>query len=575
MLEQIEFMKKSISDAMYYARHGEVKRDIGILVVFYLIISIINIFVSRLFSELLDGTVNGIGFNLIAGSLIAYGGARLLLIVNGYLTNILSMNMIKKLTFNFRQITVKSLLNADYQWLQSNRTGDLIGRLQESIGSLSTAVGEFIPDIIRRLIASGISIVVLIYLSLNMGLIFLVVVLFMLYFQMFGGFHSEKPLYEMNQKKGDRNALYYDLIANDKTVQVFKMDTYVDKWLNEKINIFIKAMTKAMMLLSLSFTPASMFNQLCVIVPALLGSKMVLGNSIDLQEYIMAMSLITIASKELNGLSNAYANIPNLLSNGKRIKEIWDAPKEQTGTIVEKKDEKTVVDIENCFFKYDGNDDYTIHGIDFKVKKGEKVALVGKSGCGKSTLLKLLSGIYPKYDGKFNLWGNDLNSYDKESLYRYMGFVPQESNLFKDTIYNNLVLDNNISDSELRDVLKSLRLESFLDKLDTDITEFGDNVSGGEKQRLSIARSILQKPDLLLLDEVTSALDVAVEKIVNEYLLSFEELTVVSIIHKLPLTENYDRIIVMDRGKIVEDGKYDDLIKSKGFFHELIMGGGQ
>ena len=334
-------------------------------------------------------------------------------------------------------------------------------------------------------------------------------------------------------------------------------------------------MTKSMMLLSLSFSPASMFNQLCIIVPALLGSRMVLSNGIALQEYIMAMSLITIAANELNGLSNAYANIPNLLSNGKRIKEIWDAPEEKTGTIVEKKDYSTIVNIENCFFKYEGNDEYTIDGIDLEVKKGEKIALVGRSGCGKSTLLKILSGIYPDYIGTFNIWGNDLNSYDKEFLYENMGFVSQDSNLFKDTVYNNLVLGNKVSDRGLRDVLESLRLESFLDKMDADITEFGDNISGGEKQRLSIARTIIKKPELLLLDEVTSALDVVVEKTVNDYILSFSETTVVSVIHKIALTKNYDRIIVMDRGKIVEDGNYDELVEARGMFYQLLAGGEQ
>lgn len=234
------------------------------------------------------------------------------------------------------------------------------------------------------------------------------------------------------------------------------------------------------------------------------------------------------------------------------------------------------VEFKNIFFSYHGrNLNKAINGLSLKIKKNEKIALVGHSGCGKTTLVKLLYRFYDVDNGKILIDGKDIKDVKQESLREELSIVPQEAILFDDTIFNNIKFSNpKATKEEVRAAMRFAQLDKFVKNLpkgeDTIVGERGVKLSGGEKQRVSVARAILADKKILVLDEATSALDSKTE---NEIQTDLEKLmknrTSIIIAHRLSTIMKADKIIVMDKGKIVQMGKHRDLIKKKGIYNEL------
>ena len=230
----------------------------------------------------------------------------------------------------------------------------------------------------------------------------------------------------------------------------------------------------------------------------------------------------------------------------------------------------------NVSFKHQSANQNAVDNINFKIKQGETVAFVGPSGAGKTTLVKLLVGLYPPKEGKVCYNGINSSEIDLLELRKQLGFVTQDAQLFSGTIRENLLfVKPKASDNDLLDVLyrascKKL-LERAQDGLNSTIGEGGMKVSGGEKQRLSIARAILRNPNLLIFDEATSALDSITEEEINATIrgISDQNRITILIAHRLSTIMHADKIFVLEQGKIIEQGKHDDLLLEKGLYYAM------
>jgi ATP-binding cassette subfamily B protein len=235
------------------------------------------------------------------------------------------------------------------------------------------------------------------------------------------------------------------------------------------------------------------------------------------------------------------------------------------------------LDFKNVTFKHQSASQNAITNISFAVKRGETIAFVGPSGSGKTTLMKLLVGLYRPQQGNILYNNNDENSIDFEDLRNQIGFVTQDTQLFSGTIKENLMFVNpGASNEELTDVLHKascMRLLTRAEKgLDTMIGEGGLKLSGGEKQRLSIARALLRKPSLLIFDEATSALDSLTEegitKTIREISSQQSQITIL-IAHRLSTIMHADRIYVLEGGDVVETGSHENLLNEKGLYYAM------
>ena len=230
----------------------------------------------------------------------------------------------------------------------------------------------------------------------------------------------------------------------------------------------------------------------------------------------------------------------------------------------------------NVSFKHKTARHFAVENINFNIKQGETVAFVGPSGAGKTTLVKLLVGLYPPAQGQVLYNGIDSKHIDLLELRKQLGFVTQDAQLFSGTIRENLLfVKPNATDEELLDVLHRASCETLLkraeDGLNSTIGEGGIKVSGGEKQRLSIARAILRNPNLLIFDEATSALDSITEEEINATIraISDKNRITVLIAHRLSTIMHADKIFVLEQGKIIEQGKHDDLLTEKGLYYAM------
>ena len=216
-----------------------------------------------------------------------------------------------------------------------------------------------------------------------------------------------------------------------------------------------------------------------------------------------------------------------------------------------------------------------LHGVNMCFEKGKKYAIVGSSGCGKSTLLKLLANYYKDYEREILIGEQELRMIERKSLSRKIAMIHQNVFLFEDTLRANITMFQEYPDEEIKAAVKKAGLEKIVEDnpLGTEqmVCENGNNFSGGEKQRIAIARAILTRAEVLLLDEATSSLDAELSMQIEQLILSQKETTILNVTHRFheSILRQYDCILTMHQGKIVEMGTFEELMKKKQFFYSL------
>ena len=318
---------------------------------------------------------------------------------------------------------------------------------------------------------------------------------------------------------------------------------------------------------------AQMILKFGIATTALVGSALLIGGTLDMMVFFMFLLLVSRFYEPMATALQNLAAINSTFLNIERMNEFYDCPV-QTG----KDDFKPTnydITFEDVKFGYD-KDESVINGVTFLAKQGEVTALVGPSGCGKSTISKLCSRFWDVDSGTIKLDGQSIKEIDPECLLKNYSIVFQDVNLFNNTIMENIRIGRkDATDEEVIEAAKKANCDEFVSKLpngyNTYIGENGAELSGGERQRISIARALLKDAPIVLLDEATASLDAENETIVQEAISNATKgKTVVVIAHRMRTIENADRVIVLDKGKIVEEGRPSDLIERKGEFYKMV-----
>lgn len=244
---------------------------------------------------------------------------------------------------------------------------------------------------------------------------------------------------------------------------------------------------------------------------------------------------------------------------------------------VNPEEKKNILEVSNLSFKYLGKKELVLDKINLKISHGEKIGVAGASGCGKSTFIKILLRLVHNYTGKVMFLGKDLKNLTREEISQKIAYVPQKTYLFAGTIKENITYgcSRKISENEIIEAAKKANIYNEiinnLEGFNGKVAEAGNNLSGGQKQRLALARLILKSPDILIFDEATSALDNTNEIIIQKNLEKiFSDKTMITIAHRLTTLQNSDRILVFDKGKIVQQGKFNELARKRGLFKEFL-----
>jgi len=312
-----------------------------------------------------------------------------------------------------------------------------------------------------------------------------------------------------------------------------------------------------------------------VVVVMWFGGNLVLGTEMEAAKFIGFILFFTQIISPAKSFTDAYFNIQKGAASAERIQEVINADERITEAVDAQSTSSFEHQIEfrNVHFAYEETE--VLSDINFKIEKGQTIALVGPSGGGKSTLVDLLPRFYDAISGQILIDGIEISKLKLKDLRSLLGVVNQQAILFNDTAHNNIAFGKpDINRQAVIDAARIANADEFISQLpegyDTNIGDAGDKLSGGQKQRISIARAILHNPPILILDEATSALDTESEKLVQDALNHLmQNRTSLVIAHRLSTIKNADKILVIDQGRIVESGSHNELLKSKGLYSKL------
>ena len=471
----------------------------------------------------------------------------------------------------------KKILALDLAFIGSKRKGDLTSRLTSDLVEIEWSIMGGLEMFFKDPISIILYLSTLIFISPQLTVF--VIILFPIAGILIG--YIGKSLKNSSKKGQDKLAYIMSIIDENifglRIIKTFNAENFINSKFEKSSNEYKKIMNSILRKKDLSSPMSELLSTVVMVIVMWFGGQLVLSENSMLspQEFIGYILIFSQIIPPVKSLTTSYYYIQKGSAAAERVYEILD----QENTIVNKKDVHKISNLKNSInfiiksFKYENKN--VLQNINFTIKKGQKVALVGHSGGGKTTLADLLPRFYDLEDGEINIDNINIKDIDLFNLRNIISIVSQDSILFNDSIYNNIKIGNlNATKEDIINAAKAANAHEFIlkceDSYQTNIGNSGEKLSGGQKQRISIARAILKNPEILILDEATSSLDSESENLIQEALTNLmKDRTSLVIAHRLSTIENADNIIVLKDGKIIEQGSHSTLIAKNGSYKKL------
>ena len=478
---------------------------------------------------------------------------------------------------------VTQLRNRIYAHLQSlslsffhkRKSGDLSSVIIHDVTMLNNSIGTTFQKIIVEPINIIAFTILLFIISWKLMLIALLIIpISQLVIQYIGKSIRRKARRNTKQIGGILSIITENL-SSTRIVKAFAMEDHeIDKFNNESWKYFGLLFRSAKLRLTSSPIIETIGVSMAVLLLWLGGSEVVIGSTLSSEDFLRFMFLLFSMLGPIRSLSNVHITLQNGYASAERIFDVLDEKSDvpDNGENEIESLNKGLI-FNNVNFDY-GEGSFELKDISFEIAKGETVALVGASGSGKSTIADLIPRFFDISRGKVMVDNKDIKDYKLRSLRGMMGIVTQETILLNTSIWQNICYGSNFNEKRLVEASEGANVVEFIDSLedryDTLVGERGVKLSGGQQQRIAIARAIYKNPSLLLLDEATSALDTKSERLVQNALDNLmKNRTVLVIAHRLSTIKNADRIIVLDKGAIVESGTHKELYDKNGIYYNL------
>ena len=478
---------------------------------------------------------------------------------------------------NIRDDIFKVLVKLSLSFYSKKKKGDMVARISSDVQELDHSFLSIFELIVKDPVMVLFTIISMFIISPKLSVFVIVFIPICGYVISVVGKSLRRKSLKVQKEQGNIISLVDETLSGFKILKIFNSENiFLNKFKHstKRFYDFANSVNHRKNLAS----PLSEFLGITAISAVLwFGGQMVLNqNSLDASAFIVYLGLAYNVLTPAKSLSRATYKVKKAIASAERIFNIIDSEekiKEKIDpTIIT--DFKNQIEINNISFSY--LDDVVINKLNFKIKKGKKIALVGQSGSGKSTIANLICRFYDVDKGNIQIDNYDIKELSKKSLRGLIGLVSQDSILFNDSIKNNLLIGKpEATDSEIIESLKVANAWEFVEKLPekiySNIGDSGNKLSGGQKQRLGIARAILKNPPILILDEATSSLDSKSEKYVQAALENvMKNKTSIIIAHRLSTIKKVDEIIVLNRGEIAESGKHKELMSKKGIYYNLV-----
>ena len=474
-----------------------------------------------------------------------------------------------------RKQIFESLIVLPMSFFSNNKKGDVISRITSDVIEVQNSYLSIIEIFIRDPLSIIFTITAMFIISLELTLFVIVFIPISGFIISYIGKTLRRRSLIVQKEQGELTSITEETLNGISVIKAFVSETFFTNKFLDSNSKFFKYSNSLVNRQNIA-APLSEFLGILVIGVLLwYGGKLVLID-MDLKPaaFITYMGLSYGVLTPAKSISKALYALKKGNAAAERVYELIDSENEfESQKINDIKSFKQKIEMKNVSFSYGETE--VLKNISLKIKKGETLAIVGASGSGKSTLANLLPRFYNYNSGELLIDGNELRNISKKSIRSLIGIVGQESILFNGSIRDNILLGKQIDDDEVYNALKTANALDFInefdDKIDHKIADNGVNLSGGQKQRIAIARAIISKSPILILDEATSSLDSKSEKLVQDALIKLmDNKTSIVIAHRLSTVKNAQNIIVLEKGKIVEQGTHDDLISRKGIYNNLI-----
>lgn len=494
----------------------------------------------------------------------------------GYVLSILMIHISQKIVFNMRKDVFNKLMELPVSFFDKYQTGDILSRISYDIDTVNTSLSNDLVQILTSVITVVGSLAMMISLSPKLVLVFAVTVPMSVIFTRYMT-RKVRPLFRNRSAKlGELNGFVEEMVSGQKTIRAYNSEQVIIGRFDNFNDAAVEAYYKADYYGSMTGPSVNFINNLSLSLISVFGALMYLGGQLTLGN----VSSFVLYSRKFSGPINEAANILSELQSAsaaaERIFRLLDEPVEPADAsgAIELKHDGGEVRVENVDFGYERGK-LVLQNLSLLAAPGKLIAIVGPTGSGKTTLINLLMRFYDPNSGVIKVDGTDIKELTRSSLRGSFAMVLQDTWLFNGTIYENIAYGcDGATREQVESAAKAARIHRSImqlpDGYDTILTEDGVNISKGQKQLLTIARAMLQDANMLILDEATSNVDTRTELQIQAAMRKLmENKTCFVIAHRLSTIQNADLILVVRDGRIVEQGRHEDLLKMEGFYSRL------
>ncbi|HET1185845.1 TPA: peptide cleavage/export ABC transporter [Streptococcus pneumoniae] len=539
-----------------------------------LLVTIINIGGSYYLQGILDEYIpnqmkSTLGI-ISVGLVITYILQQVMSFSRDYLLTVLSQRLSIDVILSY----IRHIFELPMSFFATRRTGEIISRFTDAnsiIDALASTILSLFLDVSILILVGGV------LLAQNPNLFLLSLLSIPIY--MFIIFSFMKPFEKMNHDVMQSNSMVSSAIIEDiNGIETIKSLTSEENRYQNIDSEFVDYLEKSFKLSKYSILQTSLKQGTKLVLNILIlwfGAQLVMSSKISIGQLITFNTLFSYFTTPMENIINLQTKLQSAKVANNRLNEVYLVESEFQVQENPVHSHFLMGDIEfdDLSYKYGFGRD-TLTDINLTIKQGDKVSLVGVSGSGKTTLAKMIVNFFEPYKGHISINHQDIKNIDKKVLRRHINYLPQQAYIFNGSILENLTLGGNHMISQ-EDILKACELAEIRQDIErmpmgyqTQLSD-GAGLSGGQKQRIALARALLTKAPVLILDEATSGLDVLTEKKVIDNLISLTDKTILFVAHRLSIAERTNRVIVLDQGKIIEVGSHQELMQAQGFYHHL------
>ena len=550
------------------------KSLITYIVLSSLLVTIINIGGSYYLQGILDEYIpnqmkSTLGIISI-GLIITYILQQAMSFSRDYLLTVLS----QRLSIDVILAYIRHIFELPMSFFATRRTGEIISRFTDAnsiIDALASTILSLLLDVSILILVGSV------LLAQNPNLFLLSLISIPIY--MFIIFSFMKPFEKMNHDVMQSNSMVSSAIIEDiNGIETIKSLTSEENRYQNIDSEFVDYLEKSFKLTKYSILQTNLKQGTKLVLNIFIlwfGAQLVMSSKISIGQLITFNTLLSYFTTPIENIINLQTKLQSAKVANNRLNEVYLVESEFQVQENPVHSHFLMGDIEfdDLSYKYGFGRD-TLTDINLTIKQGDKVSLVGVSGSGKTTLAKMIVNFFEPYKGHISINHQDIKNIDKKVLRRHINYLPQQAYIFNGSILENLTLGGNHMISQ-EDILRACELAEIRQDIErmpmgyqTQLSD-GAGLSGGQKQRIALARALLTKSPVLILDEATSGLDVLTEKKVIDNLMSLTDKTILFVAHRLSIAERTNRVIVLDQGKIIEVGSHQELMQAQGFYHHL------